>query len=61
MTEVNILVHATLIYVFGISGLLKTFLKRRANQEIVPVPLFRVLKRLKPFKRIMVERAREMI
>jgi len=42
-------------------GRIRRSTERRANQEIVPVPLFRVLKRLKPFKRIMVERAREMI
>lgn len=35
--------------------------KRRANQEIVPVPMFSILKRLKSFKRIKVERARKMI
>jgi len=35
--------------------------ERRANQEIVPVPLFGILKRLRPFKRMMVERAREML
>ena len=33
----------------------------RANQEIVPVPLFSILKRLEPFKKTMIERAREMI
>ena len=35
--------------------------ERRANQEIVPVPLFSILKRLEPFKKTMIERAREMI
>jgi len=42
-------------------GRIRRSTERRANQEIVPVPLFNILKRLKPFKRIMVERAREMI
>ena len=42
-------------------GRIRRSTERRANQEIVPVPLFGILKRLKPFKRIMVERAREMI
>ena len=42
-------------------GRIRRSTERRANQEIVPVPLFSILKRLKPFKRIMVERAREMI
>ena len=42
-------------------GRIRRSTERRANQEIVPIPLFRILKRLKPFKRIMVERAREMI
>ena len=42
-------------------GCIRRSTEQRANQEIVPVPLFGILKRLKPFKRIMVERAREMI
>ncbi len=42
-------------------GHIRRSTERRANQEIVPVPLFGILKRLKPFKKIMVERAREMI
>ncbi|MEA3439323.1 MAG: flavodoxin family protein [Chloroflexota bacterium] len=42
-------------------GRIRRFTERRANQEIVPVPLFSILKHLKRFKRIMVERAREMI
>jgi hypothetical protein len=42
-------------------GRIRRSTERRANQEIVPVSLFSILKRLKPFKRIMVERAREMI
>jgi multimeric flavodoxin WrbA len=42
-------------------GRIRRSTERHANQEIVPVPLFNILKRLKPFKRIIVERAREMI
>ncbi len=42
-------------------GRIRRSTERRANQEIVPVPLFGILKRQKVFKRIMVERAREMI
>ena len=42
-------------------GRIRRSTERRANQEIVPLPLFKILKRLKPFKAIMVERAREMI
>jgi putative NADPH-quinone reductase len=45
----------------AMEGRIRRSTERRANQEIVPVPIFRILKRLKPFKRIMVERAREMI
>jgi len=32
-----------------------------ANREIIPVPLFGLFKRWLPFKRVMVERAREML
>lgn len=42
-------------------GCIRRSTARRANQEIVPVPLFSILKHLKPFKWIMVERAREMM
>ncbi len=42
-------------------GRIRRSTEQRANQEIVPMPMFGILKRLKPFKRIMVERAREMI
>jgi putative NADPH-quinone reductase len=42
-------------------GRIRRSTAQRANQEIVPVPLFSLLKRLKPFKRIIVERAQEMI
>ncbi|MEA1976345.1 MAG: flavodoxin family protein [Chloroflexota bacterium] len=42
-------------------GQIRRSTERRANQEIVPVPLFSILKRLNPFKRKMVERAQEML
>jgi hypothetical protein len=42
-------------------GRIRSSTQRRANQEIVPVSLFSILKRLKPFKRIMVERGRKMM
>ncbi len=42
-------------------GHIRRSTERRANQEIAPVPLFGILKRLKPFKRIMVERAQDML
>ncbi|MCK4514401.1 MAG: flavodoxin family protein, partial [Spirochaetaceae bacterium] len=42
-------------------GRIRRSTERRANQEIVPVPLFSILKRLEPFKKTMIERAREMI
>ncbi len=42
-------------------GCIRRSTERHANQEIVPVPLFSILKRLRPFKRIMIARAREMI
>ncbi len=35
--------------------------QRRANQEIIPVPLFGLLKRLKPFKQIMAQKAKALI
>lgn len=34
---------------------------RQANQEIVPVPLFSILKHLRSFKKVMIARAQEMI
>ncbi len=34
--------------------------QRQANQEILPLPFFSLLKRWLPFKRVMVEKAREM-
>lgn len=42
-------------------GRIRRATERRANQEIVPVPFFSILKRLKPLKRTMVKHAREMM
>ena len=35
--------------------------QRQANQEIIPIPLFGFLKRLPPFKRMMLQRAKELL
>lgn len=42
-------------------GRVRRSTERRANQEIVPVPLFSILKRLKPFKKVMIAHAQEII
>jgi len=42
-------------------GYIKRATRRRANQEIVPAPMFGILKRLKPLKGKLVERARQML
>ncbi len=42
-------------------GRIRPATQRRANQEIVPVPFFGILKNLRPFKRVMVGRAQQMI
>ena len=41
------------------SGRISAATQRRANQEVIPVPFFGLLKRLPPFKRVMVTKARE--
>ena len=43
------------------AGHIRPSTARRANQEIVPMPLFSILKHLKSFKKIMIARAQEMI
>jgi len=43
------------------SGRIRSSIQKLANRELIPVPLFGVLKRMLPFKRVMVERAREML
>jgi multimeric flavodoxin WrbA len=42
-------------------GRIRPSTQRRANQEIVPVPAFGLLKRLLPFKKVMVARAKEIM
>jgi multimeric flavodoxin WrbA len=43
----------------ALTGHISRTTQRRANQEIIPVPFFGLLKRLKPFKRVMVTKAQE--
>jgi multimeric flavodoxin WrbA len=43
------------------SGRIRPATQRLANRELIPVPLFGFLKHLVPFKRAMVERAKEML
>ncbi len=40
-------------------GCISPATQRKANQEIIPVPFFGLLKHLKPFKRVMVAKAQE--
>lgn len=40
-------------------GKISAATQRQANQEVIPVPFFGLLKRLPPFKRVMVTKARE--
>ena len=54
-------INGSLLGLLATEGHIRCSTGRRANQEIVPLPLFGTLKRLKPFKRVMVERAREMV
>ena len=42
-----------------VTGHISRTTQRRANQEIIPVPFFGLLKRLVPFKRVMVTKAQE--
>lgn len=41
------------------NGRISAATQRKANQEIIPVPFFGLLKYLRPFKRVMVTKARE--
>jgi multimeric flavodoxin WrbA len=41
------------------TGRISTLTQRKANQEIIPVPFFWLLKHLRPFKRVMVIKAKE--
>ena len=43
----------------AINGCISNSIQRKANQEIIPVPFFGLLKRLSPFKRVMVQKAEE--
>jgi hypothetical protein len=45
----------------ALAGRISPSTQRCANQEIISVPLFGLLKQLKPFKRVMVEKAKEMM
>jgi hypothetical protein len=45
----------------ALNGHISNVTQRRANQEIIPVPLFGLLKRLRPFKQVMVQKAKEII
>jgi multimeric flavodoxin WrbA len=42
-------------------GRIRRGTQQRANQDILPIPMFRLVKRFKPFKRKMLARAREML
>jgi hypothetical protein len=46
-------------YELAIGRRISAVTQREANQEILPVPLFGLLKRMTPFKRVMVEKAQE--
>jgi FMN-dependent NADH-azoreductase len=43
----------------ALNGHISTVTQRQANQEIIPVPFFGLLKRLTPFKHMMVQKAQE--
>jgi len=45
----------------AVDGHIHSSTQRRANREIVPLPLFSILKRLPPFRRVMVIKAKEML
>jgi NAD(P)H-dependent FMN reductase len=42
-------------------GHINTCTQRIANQEIIPVPFFKILKKFPPFKKVMLVRAKEML
>jgi hypothetical protein len=46
--------------ILAIIGRIRPNTRVPASREVIPVPLFGVLKHLLPFKRVMVERAKEM-
>ena len=43
------------------TGRISGVTQRKANQEIIPVPFFGLLKRLTPFKQVMAQKAKEMM
>lgn len=43
----------------ALNGRISRATQRKANQEVIPVPFFDLLKRLTPFKRVMVTKAQE--
>lgn len=45
----------------ALNGRISAATRRNANQEIIPIPFFRLLKHLTPFKRVMVQKAQEYI
>jgi hypothetical protein len=45
----------------ALDGRINPRTQRIANQEIIPVPFFKVLKNLPPFKKVMLERAKEIL
>jgi NAD(P)H-dependent FMN reductase len=45
----------------ALEGRINLRTQRIANQEIIPVPFFKILKNLPPFKKVMLERAKEML
>lgn len=45
----------------ALEGKINPRTQRIANQEIIPVPFFKILKNLPPFKKVMLERAKEML
>jgi len=45
----------------ALDGRINPRTQRIANQEIIPVPFFKILKNLPPFKKVMLERAKEML
>jgi putative NADPH-quinone reductase len=45
----------------AVQGRIQPSTQRRANQEIIPVPFFGLLKRLTPFKQVMVQKAKELM
>ena len=42
-------------------GHIKSRTQKRASREIIPIPFFHILKQLRPFKKVIVPRAREMM